>query len=70
MAKMKDDDCLLVGRDGVDYRVSYKDFADDVTAGSGSVDWGDVTGKPSEFPPEAHEHPYMPLDIRTLKELS
>lgn len=59
MAKMKDDDCLLVGREGVDYRVSYKDFAAEVGAGgsTGPVDWGDVNGKPSEFPPEAHTHP-------------
>ena len=48
MAKIKDDDCLLVGRDGVDYKVSYKDFAEAVedSTGGSSVDWGDITGKP------------------------
>ena len=35
-----------------------------------SGSWNDLTDKPSKFPPEAHEHPYMPLDIRTLQELS
>ena len=27
MAKIQNDDCLLVGRDGVDYRISFEDFA-------------------------------------------
>jgi hypothetical protein len=28
----------------------------------GSVDWGDLTGVPEEFPPEAHRHPWGDLD--------
>jgi hypothetical protein len=28
----------------------------DAHAGSGSVDWGDITGKPSTFPPAPHQH--------------
>jgi hypothetical protein len=27
-SELKNDDCLLVGRDGVDYKVSYEDFVD------------------------------------------
>lgn len=28
----------------------------DIGGGSGSVAWGDVTGKPSTFPPATHTH--------------
>lgn len=29
---------------------------EDATGGEISVTWSDVTGKPSEFPPESHTH--------------
>lgn len=29
-----------------------------VTGGGGAVSWGDVLGKPEEFPPEEHTHPF------------
>lgn len=35
-----------------------------------SGSYNDLTDVPTEFPPIAHTHNYMPLDIRTLQELS
>ena len=32
MANVKSDDCLLVGREGVDYKVSYEDFVESIEA--------------------------------------
>ena len=59
MAFLKDDDCLLVGRDKKDYRISVKDFAEEVGGGGGSDfsgNYNDLTNKPTEFPPETHGH--------------
>lgn len=33
--------------------------------GGGPVAWGDVTGKPSTFPPEAHTHPASAISDST-----
>lgn len=35
-----------------------------VTGGGGSVSWGDVQGKPDEFPPEAHGHAYSEITAK------
>lgn len=36
-------------------------------AGSaGTVEWGNVSGKPSEFPPSTHTHDYIPLSGGTI----
>lgn len=36
-------------------------------AGSaGAVEWGNVSGKPSEFPPSTHTHDYIPLSGGTI----
>ena len=32
-----------------------------ITGVAGSVAWGNVTGKPSTFPPSSHTHDYLPL---------
>lgn len=76
MASLNSDDCLLVGRDGVDYKVHYQDFIEslegdlniDASGGpSGPVSWNDLTDKPSEFPPESHSHSYNDLsDLPTI----
>jgi hypothetical protein len=43
----------MKGRDNSEVRSLIRRFGG--TSG-GSVAWGDVTGKPTEFPPEAHTH--------------
>ena len=53
MASLNSDDCLLVGRDGVDYKVHYEDFVEslegdlNIDASGGSVSWNDLTDKPA-----------------------
>lgn len=41
--------------------VYTKQEIDDMPSGGG-VGWDDVEGKPTEFPPEAHEHDYSPVN--------
>lgn len=36
------------------------------TGSAGSVAWGNVTGKPSTYPPSSHSHSYLPLSGGTL----
>ena len=51
MAFIKDDDCLLVGRDKKDYRISVKDFAEEVGGGDDgfSGDYNDLSNKPDIY---------------------
>ena len=53
MAILKDDDCLLVGRDKKDYRISVKDFANEVGGGDDgdhfSGEYNDLTNKPDVY---------------------
>lgn len=37
-----------------------------ITGSAGSVAWGNVTGKPSTFPPSSHTHSYLPLSGGTM----
>lgn len=59
MAKIQDDDCLLVGRDGVDYRVSFKDFSGEVNGGPA----------PDAYTKAESDAKFMPLDLTTLPTL-
>ena len=66
MALMKDDDCLLVGREGVDYRVSYTDFKNEV-GDKAPTTWNDVVGKPSKYPPDTHSHNWNDISSKPSK---
>ena len=76
MAFLKDDDCLLVGRDKKDYRISVKDFANEVGGGGDgdhfSGDYNDLANQPAI--PDAYtktqsDDRYIRKNIETLPAL-
>lgn len=51
---------------GVTLNPSTNTIEANVSGSAGSVAWGNVTGKPSSYPPDSHTHSYLPLSGGTL----
>lgn len=53
---------LWGGENGADmYVYNPSNFNVNYAKSAGSVAWGNVTGKPSSYPPASHSHSYLPL---------